>query len=204
MFGNDLLTPMTEDEWDTISRAKRAAYMRGWRAKQGPEFKTRQSIYHSEYRSANLLGIVSQQKLYRAGNRDNILEKKRIYAARTRVKKAVYDAEYRIKNRDRIVQWRKDNPDIIAQHHRNRRALLKAAEGVHTKEEIRHLLIFQNGLCAYCKTDITPKFDADHIVPLVKGGSNWISNIQLLCKQCNNRKRSTDAEEFAKAWGFVP
>lgn len=195
---------MTEDEWDATRKAKWAAYIRMWRARQGQEFKVRESIYQSEYRSSNKPEIYSKQKLYREKNREKILSNKRLYAASNRTKKAAYDAAYRIKNKDRILQWRKDNPEIIAQHHRNRRALMKSAEGSHTKEEIRHLMISQGGQCAYCKTDITSKFDADHIVPLVKGGTNWISNVQLLCGKCNNRKRSTDAEEFAKAWGFVP
>lgn len=40
--------------------------------------------------------------------------------------------------------------------------------------------------CAYCgfKSLLT----IDHITPLSKGGTNTASNLQILCKDCNNKK----------------
>lgn len=34
--------------------------------------------------------------------------------------------------------------------------------------------------------------EADHIVPLHRGGTNAISNIQILCQQCHANKTSQD------------
>jgi hypothetical protein len=50
------------------------------------------------------------------------------------------------------------------------------------------------GKCCLCQKDLsgTLRIDSgkqfDHIVPLAKGGLNDVSNIQLLCSACNNKK----------------
>lgn len=47
------------------------------------------------------------------------------------------------------------------------------------------------GQCEYCccPLDFSPEsFDLEHIVPLVKGGSNELGNLALSCGGCNARK----------------
>lgn len=50
------------------------------------------------------------------------------------------------------------------------------------------------GRCTLCKCDLSgllslsEKLNYDHIVPLIKGGTNEVTNIQLLCEHCNKSK----------------
>lgn len=40
--------------------------------------------------------------------------------------------------------------------------------------------------CKQCGS--TENLEIDHIVPLARGGSNELDNLQILCKKCNRRK----------------
>lgn len=47
------------------------------------------------------------------------------------------------------------------------------------------------------------KYHVDHIVPLIAGGSNDRSNLQILCQPCNNSKSSKDQIEFMQSRGML-
>lgn len=44
--------------------------------------------------------------------------------------------------------------------------------------------------CQSCgKTGLKTNLNIDHIIPLARGGSNDISNLQTLCQTCNQKKK---------------
>lgn len=65
------------------------------------------------------------------------------------------------------------------------------AEGSHTPEEWRAMVEACGSRCAKCNE--VRKMTRDHIVPLTKGGTDYISNIQPLCRPCNTRKSNKES-----------
>lgn len=108
---------------------------------------------------------------------------------------------WREKNKDRHNEIARaaDKKNPIGRRARvaKRRALVRSAEGAYSKADVTAKLEAQSGRCVYCSTDLLlDGFHIDHMVPLSRGGSNWPTNIQLLCETCNLRKNNKTPEEF--------
>ena len=59
------------------------------------------------------------------------------------------------------------------------------------------LLEEQGGFCNGCEVEFTIRhFEIDHIIPRSKGGTDHISNLQLLCSNCNRVKGNMSQEEL--------
>jgi len=143
---------------------------------------------------------IEQAKRWYAANKPRALENVRRWSvslAGRAAKRRYYSA-----NRDSVQatirEWKARNPEALRDYFHARRARLKAAGGSHTRLQIAALLLRQNGGCAICKIDITVKRHRDHIVPLAAGGSNDITNIQLLCPPCNLGKRAKDMHTYLR------
>jgi 5-methylcytosine-specific restriction endonuclease McrA len=91
----------------------------------------------------------------------------------------------------RSRKWAEGNAEKVkvakANNRRRRRATKNASNGHFTAEEFDALCSDYGYACLCCgATD--RRLEADHVVPLTKGGSDSIGNIQPLCGECNRRK----------------
>lgn len=137
-------------------------------------------------------------------NRDKILKYQ--YEYESRISTIKMRAEYRRNNKDKRAlstkQWVKNNPEKALANYHNYRARKRNAEGSHTGEDIKSLFISQNGICNGCGCELQTtgrkKYHIDHIIALANGGSNYPSNLQLLCPSCNTSKCDKDFEEWKK------
>ncbi len=70
----------------------------------------------------------------------------------------------------------------------------------------QELMKRQDNTCGYCGyRRIARTLDIDHMIPAVRGGSNDVSNLQVICRPCNQRKGlQTDQEFRARYSSLVP
>lgn len=85
-------------------------------------------------------------------------------------------------------RWKKKNPERMSHLKSLRYAREKSAIGSHTLDEWNLVKKNHDFRCAICKKETA--LTKDHIIPLSKGGSNFIQNIQPLCKSCNSKKHN--------------
>jgi 5-methylcytosine-specific restriction endonuclease McrA len=80
----------------------------------------------------------------------------------------------------------KRHPKRISHLKASRYAREKGAVGNHSLEEWENMKIEFDNKCAFCRKqkDLTK----DHIIPLSEGGTDYIDNIQPLCRNCNSKK----------------
>ncbi len=176
-----------------------------WQQENKIPEKARKSKRYEENREE----IRSQQRQYYIENKESIVRKVMAYRAENPEKVVVWMATRYVKHKDRICsinkQWRNNNPIARRAQCQKRRAISEGADGSFNAAEINDLFSKQRGMCAICRKKLklkgAEKFHIDHIQPISKGGSNWISNIQLACPSCNLRKNAKDPFDFAKQNG---
>jgi len=141
--------------------------------------KAKRSEYRRRYREKNKEKLAAKARAYREANRDEIREYKKAY------QKAYYKTE---KGRAALKRA------LAKSHHKRRAAILNAPSDDWTREEIHEAY---GGRCVYCSASITlDSMDADHYIPLSKGGSNLRSNIRCSCASCNRSKGNKMPEDF--------
>lgn len=84
------------------------------------------------------------------------------------------------------ARYRKSHPERISHLKARRYARERNAEGSHTLEEWDALKRKYGYRCVQCRK--RKELTKDHIMPLSLKGTDYISNIQPLCRSCNSRK----------------
>jgi 5-methylcytosine-specific restriction endonuclease McrA len=196
----------TDEEWRTAANEKqKQRYHANPQASydQGKKWRAANQNYVREYSREYQRRLRAADPARNEKTKDS-MRMKRLNAAYVEAERQRDRERYArnpIPHRQKSRQYAIDNPEVAATHARNRRARIKQSEGEHTKDEIEDLRIRQKHKCASCGTSTKKSYDVDHIIPISKGGSNSISNLQILCPTCNRQKNNLDPIVFARRKG---
>ena len=103
-----------------------------------------------------------------------------------------YADKHKKEQREYTRKWRKENPEKTSMQWKRARIRKRKAEGSHTLGEWEILKKQYGFTCPCCgRKEPEIKLSEDHIIPLSKGGSDYIENIQPLCLSCNCKKHTT-------------
>ena len=133
---------------------------------------------------------------YYLKNRTRVLARNKKWNAEHKEVMAKIERNWNIKNpgkkKKRIALWAKEHPEETKAKYNRRRARLLGNGGSFSGEEWMELCKKHNHKCVCCNK--CRKLEADHVIPLIFGGTNNIENIQPLCRSCNATKgsKSTD------------
>jgi 5-methylcytosine-specific restriction endonuclease McrA len=155
----------------------------------------REQYAQYEKARATLPHRVEARRKYQEEQKEQISEYKKRWSEENYERVAAYKRAYYERYREEVIarskEWAGDNLEKVkrfkANNRRKRRAAKTASGGHFTVEEFDALCSVYGYACLGCgATDRV--LEADHVVPLTKGGSDEISNIQPLCGECNRRK----------------
>jgi 5-methylcytosine-specific restriction endonuclease McrA len=140
--------------------------------------KSCRSKLRKEHYRNNRLHVLADCKRYRDQHceRERLRQRSKYQRTKDRVSKKV--RQYQLANVEKIRQWAVVNMS-------KRRARLVAG-GTFTRGEWLALCQRYQNLCLCCGQ--RSRLSVDHVIPISRGGSNTIDNIQPLCGPCNSRK----------------
>jgi 5-methylcytosine-specific restriction endonuclease McrA len=110
-----------------------------------------------------------RQFMYRDANRDKIRESGRAY--------------YRAHMAESNAKWRRRDSQI------------QQNGGSFTARDVLNQVDKQNSKCYWCNKQLE-KYHVDHVIPVIRGGSDNLDNIVLACPFCNQSKGSKTIEEW--------
>ena len=161
------------------SKEARNANLAIWREKNREKLRD----YSTAYRKENKEDIKEKTDVWRSNNREDINNKSRKWVKN--------NPEVRAAS---VKKYTQSNPEKKSNNAHRRRAKLKGAGSFIVSNKFMKRLYLS--ACRFCGAD--KDIQADHIIPISKGGRHSEGNLQPLCGPCNRSKNDKLWIKFIK------
>jgi 5-methylcytosine-specific restriction endonuclease McrA len=190
-----------------VTLEKRRLYKQRYKAKNPERYHALKKKHNKQYRESHKEEFNAKRR--HAWEYDPVARAKKIESDKkwvvnnreksSAVKKRWQDKypdhhkDYYQQNKGKFQAWYQQNYAVNKQQYihraRLRRVRLLNSEGTFTEQDWLQLKEIYNHTCPRCfRQEPEIKLTVDHKVPLTKGGTNYIDNIQPLCFSCNSSK----------------
>ncbi len=174
-------------EWYERNRDQRKISVDRWALENKESIAEKAKVYYLENRGA----YAERAKKYRLEDPEKI-----------RLRSSNYYQQNKSAHRALVKAWGERNPDALRAMSHKRRCAERSADGSFTADDVQKLFESQFGICTGCGNALESsgdkKYHVDHIMPIALGGSNWPSNLQLLCPRCNLTKNAKHPDVWSK------
>jgi len=187
-------TKISHDKYRSTLKGivKDLIYAKKYRNTHKKEIQEKRRKYNIENRDKRLLYKIKNKEHAAEKNREWYLKNIDAVREKNRERSKQYHAKHPEKSYASHKKWVENNPErarflriVGSKNYRNRK---RGANGRFTSGEWKELCEKYSHTCLCCKQ--ARKLEADHVVPISKGGMNTIDNIQPLCRSCNARKNN--------------
>ncbi len=198
-------------EWYKANKKKSIARVLKWKKCNPSKVKE----HKAKYRKVHAKQIKKYDFDWRTAHAEARKVYLRAWAQGNRPKRNAINKRYRDNHPAEVhaaeAARRKANPEKGVAARAIRRTRATAAGGRFSPSDINALLTLQKNRCACCKRSVSKggqiigsaEYHVDHVIPVVKGGSSWPDNLQLLCAKCNQQKHDKDDLQWANEKGLL-
>lgn len=158
---------------------------------QGSARKARERAakWRETYYSRSLANLLEWRKANPEKARRAVADWHKAHPEKRKEHRAAWRANHAEQVKKSKAEWHKRDPDRGAMYQQRRRAKKAENGGSFTTAEWQALKAQYSFQCLRCRRrEPEIKLTMDHVVPVTRGGSNDISNIQPLCQKCNLSK----------------
>ena len=154
--------------------------------------------YLREWRKHNRERVRMHERRFYQNNKEKVLDwnrefrknhpdyDKKLYLRRKKYRQSL---EYKVKRATYDQKWSRTHREYRNYQDMIRRMRLRKVKGSFTLQDWQDLEREYNYTCSLCgRKEPEIKLTIDHIIPISKGGTNEIKNIQPLCINCNSKK----------------